>query len=253
METETITTNEYKIMSFNILYADNAPGFGTVDERRPLAVKQIKEVAPDFVGMQECTEKWFDYLCEDLGDDYGYVGELNDPGRQRWRNPIFYRKDRFDLVETKTRWLTETPDVQSKLEEQRQYRIVTHVLLRDKKTGKQLVYCNTHIGLTKEERDYQFPILVNMLNGFSAKYPTLVSGDFNMTYTWPEYDFMQSSGYRSAHELTEDRDMRGTFPNGNMLDFCFVSPKTVNVISHRVEDNIGASDHNPIVIRFSLN
>ena len=183
------TGKKYKIMSFNILYADNAPGFGTVDERRPLAVKQIKEIAPDFVGMQECTEKWFDYLCEDLGCDYGYVGELNDPDRQRWRNPIFYRKDRFDLVETKTRWLTKTPDVQSKLEEPRQYRIVTHVLLRDKETGKQLVYCN----------------------------------------------------------------MRGTFPNGNMLDFCFVSLKTVNVTSHRVEDNIGASDHNPIVIRFSLN
>ena len=241
------------MMSFNILYADNAPGFGTVDERRPLAVKQIKETAPDFVGMQECTEKWFYYLCEDLGDEYGYAGELNDPGRQRWRNPIFYRRKKFRLLETKTRWLTETPDVQSKLEEPRQYRIVTHVRLQDRETGKEVVYCNTHIGLTKEERDYQFPILVKMLDGFSESYPTLLSGDFNMTQKWPEYKFMQSSGYMSAHELTEDHDDKGTFPNGNMLDFCFVTPSTVNVVSHRVLDNIGASDHNPIVVRFCLN
>lgn len=241
---------EFVVMTFNILYSDKATGYGTVDERRKKVISQIEEAAPDILGLQECTEKWYDYLCEDLGEKYCFVGEINDPQRQRWRNPIFYRRDRFELLETKTRWLTETPDVQSKLEMSKQYRVVTHVKLKDHATGNVFVYCNTHMGFEVFERDYQFGALIKLLGEFQC--PLLLTGDFNMTPTWPEYARIQNAGYISAHELTDNHSDKGTFPNGNMLDFCFVTPSTVKVISHEVMDNIGASDHNPVVVHFSL-
>lgn len=245
-------SKEYTVMSYNIL-CNSIPDLGIKEPegRRELVVARVMEQMPDMLGVQECTEFWYDSLCEDLGELYEGVGEVTNHERLIWRNAIFYRKDKFDLVETRTRWLSTTPDVQSKLDISKQYRVMTHVILRDKDNGNVIAYCNTHMGFETFERDVQNQALIDMLDGF--EYPVLVTGDFNMSMGHPKYVQIEEAGYISAHELSDDHDERGTFLDSpSMIDFCFVDPNAVNIVSHRVVDSRLASDHHPVVVRFKL-
>lgn len=67
---------------------------------------------PDFFGIQEGKEKWILYLNSKLGGFYATVGKGNaESGYTETYNNIYYRTDRFTLVEGDTVWLSETPDV----------------------------------------------------------------------------------------------------------------------------------------------
>ena len=245
-KTVPVVGEEYTVMSFNLMY--NNP----YQDLAP-ALVQIRESNPDILGVQECTTHFYDVLCKALGNEYGVVGEINDTSWQNWRNAIFYRKDRFELVETKTQWLSTTPSIMSKLGVSEQYRILTYAVLKDKETGKTLVHCNTHMGFGAEERPMQYNILVKLLS--KLDYPMLITGDFNVDPSYEYYKQMNSAGYQSAHEMTSNNDNVPTL-NTSMIDFCFVTPDTINVTSHRVLEELvdgkDTSDHEPVVVKFRL-
>ena len=245
-KTVPVVGKEYTVMSFNLMY--NNP----YQDLAP-ALVQIRESAPDILGVQECTEHFYDVLCKALGNEYGVVGEINDTSWQNWRNAIFYRKDKFELIETKTQWLSTTPSIMSKLGVAEQYRILTYAVLKDKETGKTFVHCNTHMGFGAEERPMQYNILVKLLS--KLDYPMLITGDFNVDPSYEYYAQMNSAGYQSAHEMTSNNDNVPTL-NTSMIDFCFVTPDTINVTSHRVLEELvdgkDTSDHNPVVVKFRL-
>ncbi len=246
-------TNEYTIMTFNLLNGATKSG-SYPDEyaRREAVVTQIRESDPDTLGVQECTQIWYDILKEDLSD-YEVVGELTNNERLLWRNAVFYRKSRFDPVDTGTIWLTETPNVMSKTRFSNQYRVMTYALLRDKETGKELVHCNTHMGFVMEEKDEQYAALLKKCDEFSC--PLLLTGDFNAQLSHPHIGRVHSGGYISAYQLTEFRSHAPTCGNG-VIDHCFVTFDKIKIISHDVLDGLvngqDPSDHNAVVVRYSL-
>ena len=242
--------DEYTVMSFNILCEAFAE-FGTPEERTDEVIAQIRKADPDMLGVQECTEYWYDTLCEALGDEYGVVGEINDTSWQRWRNAIFYRKDKFELIETKTQWLSNTPSTESKLSVSGQKRILTYATLKDKTTGKTFIHANTHMGFGESERPLQYNVLIKLLS--KLKYPTVLTGDFNMTQGLRYFGQLNSAGYMGAHQMTANNDNIPTCENG-MIDFCFVTPEGINVLSHEVLEEkvngVAPSDHNAVVVKF---
>ena len=141
----------------------------------------------------------------------------------------------------------------SKLGVAEQYRILTYAVLKDKETGKTFVHCNTHMGFGAEERPMQYNILVKLLS--KLDYPMLITGDFNVDPSYEYYAQMNSAGYQSAHEMTSNNDNVPTL-NTSMIDFCFVTPDTINVTSHRVLEELvdgkDTSDHNPVVVKLRL-
>ena len=66
----------------------------------------IKDEKPDLLGMQEVL--WHQYMVLDsLLTDYTSVGVGRDDGaRGGEMNPVFFRKDKFDMVRTITFWLS---------------------------------------------------------------------------------------------------------------------------------------------------
>ncbi len=51
-------------------------------------------------------------LLDSVLTDYSSVGVGRSDGAKAGEmNPVFFRKDRFDMVRTKTFWLSETPEV----------------------------------------------------------------------------------------------------------------------------------------------
>ncbi|MBR5616119.1 MAG: endonuclease/exonuclease/phosphatase family protein, partial [Clostridia bacterium] len=236
----------YTVMSFNLLVAKESE-----PDRFNAALTQINAADPDILGVQECSVLWYEFLCGQLGDRYAVVGELNHTSTQMWRNAIFYKKDKFELIETKTQWLSATPSTSSRLTNETQYRILTYAVLKDVKTGATFAHCNTHMTIIEEVRESQFKILVKLLG--KLDYPIVMTGDFNTREGTGYYQKITDFGLYSAHVLTSANDLAPTV-SSSTIDFCFVDPAYIGVVSHEViEETVGGvepSDHNAVVVKF---
>ena len=155
---------------------------------------------PDFIGMQEFR----DFMAEDLSDISGrYVfygaGRMKDHKDPRnERCCICWKKDRFELVEGSTFWLSHTPDVPgSKLHESIYPRIATLAILKDRKTGEVFTLCNTHLDhLLNVTRFRQAGILIEELEKRAQGSFLIVTGDFNATGASPAVRRILSEEHR---------------------------------------------------------
>lgn len=247
-ETLKVSTpaDTYTVMSFNLLVAKESE-----PDRFNAALTQINAADPDILGVQECSVLWYEFLCSQLGDRYNVVGELNHTSTQMWRNAIFYKKDKFELIETKTQWLSATPSVSSRLSNENQYRILTYAVLKDVKTGATFAHCNTHMTIIEEVRESQFKVLVKLLG--KLDYPIVMTGDFNTRENSQYYQKITDFGLLSAHVMTSANDPTHTV-SSSTIDFCFVDPAHMGVVSHEVIDEnpngVNPSDHNAVVVKF---
>ena len=236
----------YTVMSFNLLVAKESE-----PDRFNAALTQINAADPDILGVQECSVLWYEFLCQHLGDRYAVVGELNHTSTQMWRNAIFYKKDKFELLETKTQWLSATPSGASRLPDETQYRILTYAVLKDVKTGATFAHCNTHMTIIEEVRESQFKVLVKLLE--KLDYPIVMTGDFNTREGSQYYQKITDFGLYSAHVMTSANDPAHTVSSSS-IDFCFVDPAHMGVVKHEViEETVNGvepSDHNAVVVKF---
>ena len=236
----------YTVMSFNLLVAKESE-----PDRFNAALTQINAADPDILGVQECSVLWYDFLCQKLGDRYNVVGELNHTSTQKWRNAIFYKKDKFELLETKTQWLSANPSNASRLTGETQYRILTYAVLKDVKTGATFAHCNTHMTIIEEVRESQFRVLVKLLE--KLDYPIVMTGDFNTRENSKYYQKITNFGLYSAHVMTSANDPAHTV-SSSTIDFCFVDPAHMGVVRHEViEETVNGvepSDHNAVVVKF---
>ncbi len=146
----------------------------------------IDELQPDIVGMQEVTVSWFRWLDSRVfNDSYARIGEPRTPGGEA--NPIYYRKDKFDLVDGGTFWLSDTPDVQGSSFPNGNYpRICTWAVLRERSTGREFVHLNTHLDHNGKNnstdgnnlRKDQIRVIIRFAERFKGM-PTFLTGDLN--------------------------------------------------------------------------
>jgi hypothetical protein len=108
-----------KAMSFNVWVS------GKTEERNERVISMVVNYLPDTVGFQEVDPKWLTTLKAGLSELYAYVGEGRNGGNNGEYNPIFYKKDIFNLIDSGTKWLSDTPDRVSKYDESSLNRIYT--------------------------------------------------------------------------------------------------------------------------------
>ena len=96
-------------------------------------------------GLQEALKDQVDDLTE-LLPEYNWFGVGRDDGKEAGEfMAVFYRKDRFDVLEQSTFWLSETPESPTKGWDAMCYRVVTWGKFKDKITGKTFYLFNTHL------------------------------------------------------------------------------------------------------------
>jgi endonuclease/exonuclease/phosphatase family metal-dependent hydrolase len=101
----------FRVMSFNIrtAEADDGPNGWTL--RRDLVVETIHAQQPDILGLQEVVATQAAELRAAL-PGYGFVGAGRDDGAEQGEFvPIFYRRERFTLVDCGHFWLSAHPEV----------------------------------------------------------------------------------------------------------------------------------------------
>ena len=167
-----------KVISFNIQTHSNGEIFSIREE---MMTEFISEWQPDSIGMQEVTATWrkaLENTC--FGEQYSGVG--NSVSKTGEMNAIFYRNDKFTLVDSGTFWLSDTPEVAgSKVEGSSEPRTCTWARLKNKKTGKEFVHMNTHLDINGSEvRLKQGRVLLEFIRDL-GDVPLILTGDFNQS------------------------------------------------------------------------
>ena len=242
-------------MSFNVWVS------GKTAERNERVLSMVRKYFPDTVGFQEVDPTWYSTLKAGLKEQYDYVGEGRDGGTKGEANPIFYKKDIFNLIDSGTKWLSNTPDKVSKVEESSLNRIYTYALLERKSDGTRIMVVNTHFDHTSAEaREKQAEVLVKYLKTITD-YPIVLTGDFNCVSSSSAYSKVISGGVVDSYQIAENKiNNAATFTNygasNKIIDFVFVSPTGIAVTSYQVCNEMingdFPSDHHPVLIEYAV-
>lgn len=239
------------VMSFNIRYGEWGIG------RQDLVFQLIEQEDPDIFGVQEANPQWVNTLNSRLiyeGSKYGMSGEGRDYNKGGERTFVFYKKDKFNLLETKTLWLSDTPEVYSRYPDADD-RILTYQLLERKADGQIFLHLNTHLCLTVAGRLDQARMITSWIEeNFGNKYPVIITGDFNCNASSEEFSIFTDAGYEVTNTYGEStRTYQGYNDNpeaGDIIDFIFVNnmirPISYKVCQGKINDQ-WISDHNAIV------
>src|ERR1041385_8877637 len=142
-DSATRDTNTLCVMTYNLRYASPHPPDAWPD-RRPLMRECIRNASPDLLGTQEGLYQQLRDLAADL-PEYDWIGLGREGGSKGEFMAVFFRKSRFEPVAFDHFWLSDTPDiVGSATWGNTSRRMVTWVRFRDRQTGREFYFFNTH-------------------------------------------------------------------------------------------------------------
>lgn len=265
--TETVPeakiTQDITVMSYNVYI--KGTGEKSPENRTPLVAENIKKYSPDSFGLQEADEGWLERL-PGLMTEYDYVGigrDSNEGGGEA--SPIFYKKDKFELLDSGTFWLSKTPEKASRAWDAMMKRICTYAILRDKETGFTYAHFNAHfdhVGVIA--RLESVAVVAEKIAELAPGLPVVFSGDLNDYEGEDMYNRVLESGLKDTKYLAE------TVSGGNVtyhgysdlvekdapIDFIFTSNLSTKVQSYTVVsekvNGIYASDHHPVVATMTM-
>lgn len=135
-----------KAVTFNIRGDFGVDGNNNFCFRKPLILKKLAAEQPDVIGFQEVMPHVAVWLRENL-KDYYVVGCGRDADLGGEQMTVAFRKDKYNLLEMRTFWMSETPYVPaSRYEDQSDCpRVSTEVVLQELGTSRVIRVLNTHL------------------------------------------------------------------------------------------------------------
>ena len=120
----TITAQKLRLMTYNIRLDVPSDGENAWPNRKEYWASQVAFYEPDIFGIQEALPHQATDIATML-PDYGYVGIGRDGIGKGESSNIFYKKERFKVLQENTFWLLETPHKNSKRWEAALNRVLT--------------------------------------------------------------------------------------------------------------------------------
>jgi len=253
-----------KVMTLNVRMDTPYDSINAWPNRAEMVCDFLKDEKPDLLGMQEVLLHQYEALDSAL-EDYMSIGVgRNDGAKSGEMNPIFFRKERFDLVRTITFWLSETPDIPgSQAWGANLPRIVTWAELVDRNNSEHLFFFNTHFAHDSDSaRVMSSKMLLNKVDTIASGFPFIITGDFNMLPTsngyailtgpaesvpllQDSYGISEKRPYGPEYTFNSFSDMGGS----GRIDYIFVK-EGMKVLDHRTtikkERGVYISDHWPV-------
>ncbi len=184
--------NDIKVMTLNVRYDNPEDSIYSWPKRASQVCDFILNEKPDILSMQEVL--WHQYqVLESILMDYSSVGAgCSDGAREGEMNPVFFRKEKFDMVRNITFWLSDYPEVAgSRGWGASLPRIVTWMELVNKNSHKHFFFFNTHFAHDSDSsRLMSSNILLKEVNKIADGFPFIISGDFNMPPTSTGYSIL---------------------------------------------------------------
>lgn len=236
--------------------------------RAELISEDINEVGPDIIGFQEYTTIHNGYI-KDILQGYDSIVTYRDNSLFGESCPIFYRQDKFELIDSGCFWLSDTPDQISIGWNSAYPRICSYVILKEISQSKPFIVFNTHLDNVSKESQINSLELINSKKKELGGYPSILMGDFNA--------YVGSQTINKAYKLFDDANIIaennlqagqseatyhcwGQMPDHKRIDYFMVSKSGINVKTYDVLDQTHAgggrkhysSDHYPIYIKIDL-
>ncbi|MBE6677348.1 MAG: hypothetical protein E7597_00940 [Ruminococcaceae bacterium] len=266
----TTAEHEISVMSFNVrVNSDASPN--SVSDRAPRVKQHIADYNPDIIGFQEVVPLWKSNFDSWLT---GYSKEFI------WRDsagteaaPLYWKTDKFTVLEQGSFFLSETPDVMSKGWDANYNRTCSYAALVHKASGILVLAFNTHLdnGGT-EARPNGAALIASRMQALEEKYKGQGYGDNIAMYCTGDYNSKKNStAYANMTanlaDLRTDANTKlsstslGTY-NGwgasdSLIDFIFTNNHGSESLTYKVNNEqingYYISDHYAVYGTFALN
>lgn len=259
-----------QVMTYNIRMDNRGDGNNQWKYRRDYAAALIRFYSPDLFGAQEVLHNQLTDLQERL-PGYAFIGVGREDGKTKGEyTPVFYKTDRFKLIDSGNFWLAEDKHaVGKKGWDAACERVATWGIFEDLKTGKRFFFLNTHLDhMGKTARHRGAELILEETDRLRGDYPALVTGDFNAVpgddpirvLTDPAdrrhlVDSRSQAAVRYGPEGTFHNFGRIPFERRERIDYIFFKGKMRVGRSGILAESMGAlypSDHHPVLAAFVL-
>jgi endonuclease/exonuclease/phosphatase family metal-dependent hydrolase len=259
-----------RVMSFNIRYDNPRDSLNAWPNRKEMAVEAIISNGIDIVGMQEVLLHQHEFLEEKLTEYDNYAIGRNDGKTGGEMGSIFYLRNRFELIDKSTFWLSENPDSIGSIGWDAVLpRIVSWVKLKEMESEQVFYFFNTHFShVSNEARLNSAKLLVSQVVNIAGSSPVIITGDFNCTYNSEPYAVITSTQnglptlydthYISQTDHTGGLNSINGFGRSEkdaIIDYIFCN-SSFDVLTHSIltinKDGIYISDHYPVVAELRI-
>jgi len=222
---------QLNVASFNIRYKNNGDerkGNGW-NQRMPIVTGIIQFHDFDIFGTQEVLKEQLDDLSATLAD-YAYIGVGRNNGKSAGEHAaIFYKKERFKLLNSGNFWLSDKTDVPNRGWDAALPRICSWGEFEETSKGTRFFFFNTHFDhVGTKARSESAKLILSKVKELAGITPVILTGDFNVDQTNDIYSILNDSGVlKDSYETAAFRFA----PNGTFNHF-EINSKTDSRIDH---------------------
>ena len=256
----SITVASYNLRNANGGDSINGNGWG---QRYPVIAQIVQYHDFDIFGTQEC----FIHQLKDMKEalpGYDYIGVGRDDGKEKGEHSaIFYRTDKFDVIEKGDFWLSEHPEKPGRgCDGTCCNRICTWWKFEDLKNHKQFYFFNVHYEYEGDvARRESSNLMISRIKSIAGNQPVFLTGDFNAFPTEEPIRILNDSGFlNDSYKITKEAPFGpvctyhgydSTIKTEERLDYIWVTD-SIQIDKYGVLTNTlyghTPSDHFPVMV-----
>lgn len=261
LEKEAASQDDIQVVSLNIRYGTPGDGENKWKSRRERVFTIFNRYKEGIIATQEGSPLQFDQILKKVKDLDVVFRSRTLEDRDGPAHAIFYNKKIWSVEEHTTFWLSDTPDQPAtKSWGNTLPRIATHVILRNKASGKKLRLLNTLLDYrSQSSRIRSTELILRMIMTEAEQIPTILLGGFNVT---KDNDVIKRVKEFFTDTYSGDELEGCTFHGYNggshcpRIDYIFYDPSSgLKLNSFEIDrwksQYFYPSDHYPLVAKFS--
>ena len=251
-----------KIATFNLRMDTPSDGENAWFHRKDMVNDLIRFYGFDLFGTQE----GFTHQLNDILrlSDYRFIGVGRDDGKDAGEHcAIFYRSDRFKVLDQGDFWLSEHPEKPGRgWDGTCCNRICTWGKFEDLKNHKQFYFFNVHYEYEGDvARRESSNLMISRIKSIAGKQPVFLTGDFNAFPTEEPIRILNDSGFlNDSYKITKEAPFGpvctyhgydSTIKTEERLDYIWVTD-SIQIDKYGVLTNTlyghTPSDHFPVMV-----